>query len=503
MAGIWISIAAKIVEYLVEPILNQFDYLINFNDNVEDLTKQVEKLEAIKLKVKQLIEIARRNAEDIKLDVERWLSNVDEIIQCPKIKHQLEYLRAVFSWFEAVSGLKINLSNSSSISIWDPILEKMERRLAGWKRLYLSKGGKLTLLKSTLSNLPAYFLSLFPLPVGVAAKIERIQRDFLWSGLGDSHPVHLVKWNIVCEPIQNGGLGVKNLRRFNQALLGRGPYGVSLWKFIRQGWDHLFPFLSFKVGNGERVRFWYDVWCGDGPLKVVFPGLFSIAGDRNASVANLMSFRNGCDTLCWQRKSKEGFTVKSFYQSLSSSPPRMFPWKGVWNPRVPPRVAFFLWATVLGKILTAENLRKRHIIINVRELVEGWHVSNHHQTRIWNAVPHCLMWSLWRERNSRIFEDRELNIDDLKLQFFQTLFEWMQATNASSSEIEPSHRVTELRSRAKTISRSEPRATEPRSEPSSHDPTKPSRDLLQAKIQATEPLSQDPSHRAEIRAKPS
>uniref|UniRef100_A0A2N9F951 Purple acid phosphatase N-terminal domain-containing protein n=1 Tax=Fagus sylvatica TaxID=28930 RepID=A0A2N9F951_FAGSY len=76
----------KIVEYLVEPILNQFDYLINFNDNVEDLTKQVEKLEAINLKVKQLIEIARRNAEDIKLDVERWLSNVDEIIQCPKIK---------------------------------------------------------------------------------------------------------------------------------------------------------------------------------------------------------------------------------------------------------------------------------------------------------------------------------------------------------------------------------------------------------------------------------
>ena len=90
MAGIWISIAAKIVEYLVEPILNRFDYLINFNDNVEDLTKQVEKLEAINLKVKQLIEIARRNTEDIKL--ERWLSNVDEIVQCPKIKVHFQYI---------------------------------------------------------------------------------------------------------------------------------------------------------------------------------------------------------------------------------------------------------------------------------------------------------------------------------------------------------------------------------------------------------------------------
>jgi hypothetical protein len=27
-------------------------------------------------------------------------------------------------------------------SIWNPILEKIERRLAGWKKIYLSKGGR-------------------------------------------------------------------------------------------------------------------------------------------------------------------------------------------------------------------------------------------------------------------------------------------------------------------------------------------------------------------------
>ena len=35
-------------------------------------------------------------------------------------------------------------------SIWNPILEKMEKKLSGWKRLYLSKGGRPMLLKSTL-----------------------------------------------------------------------------------------------------------------------------------------------------------------------------------------------------------------------------------------------------------------------------------------------------------------------------------------------------------------
>ena len=45
-------------------------------------------------------------------------------------------------------------ANFKSKSIWDPILEKMERKLSGWQRMYLSKGGRVTLIKSTLSSLP-------------------------------------------------------------------------------------------------------------------------------------------------------------------------------------------------------------------------------------------------------------------------------------------------------------------------------------------------------------
>ena len=115
-------------------------------------------------------------------------------------------------WFQATSGLKINLGKSELVpmgnvpdveglaavlgckvaelpiiylglplgssfkdqTIWNVIIEKTEKRLAGWKRMYLSKGGRLTLIKSTLSNLPTYYLSLFPIPVGVAHRIEKI-----------------------------------------------------------------------------------------------------------------------------------------------------------------------------------------------------------------------------------------------------------------------------------------------------------------------------------------
>jgi hypothetical protein len=105
--------------------------------------------------------------------------------------------------------------------IWDDIMEKVNRRLASWKRLYLFKGGRFTLIKSTHSNLPTYFLSLFPIPASVAKHIEKLQRDFLWGGLNEEFKYHLVNWDNVCSPISEGSLGNRKLRVFNQALLGK------------------------------------------------------------------------------------------------------------------------------------------------------------------------------------------------------------------------------------------------------------------------------------------
>ena len=193
-------------------------------------------------------------------------------------------------------------------SIWNPIIERMEKRLAGWKRLYLSKGGKVTLIKSTLSSLPTYFLSLFPIPVRDANWLEKLQREFLWCEMGESTKFHLVSWPDICEPVQRGGLTIKNLRRFNQALSGkwlwrygvergalwikvidakygsmwggwcldivRGSYGLSLWKNIHKDWPSFSTALSFEVADGAKVHFWHDRWCGALCLKEAFLEFF-------------------------------------------------------------------------------------------------------------------------------------------------------------------------------------------------------------------------------------
>ena len=64
--------------------------------------------------------------------------------------------------------------------IWDPIIEKMERKLSSCKHLYLSKGGRLTLLKGTSLSLLTYYLSLFTIPKSMAHRLERIEKNFFF-----------------------------------------------------------------------------------------------------------------------------------------------------------------------------------------------------------------------------------------------------------------------------------------------------------------------------------
>jgi hypothetical protein len=56
-----------------------------------------------------------------------------------------------------------------------------------------------------------------------------------------------------------------------------GAFGVGLWKNIRRGWEKFSSHTRFEVGDGSKVRFWHDLWCGDMALKEAFLDLYGIA----------------------------------------------------------------------------------------------------------------------------------------------------------------------------------------------------------------------------------
>ena len=81
-----------------------------------------------------------------------------------------------------------------------------------WKRQYISKGGgRITLIRSTLSSFPIYFMSLLCIPRPIQLRLEQIQRNFLQGGEALEQKTHLVRWDTVCLDKRKGGLGVKSI----------------------------------------------------------------------------------------------------------------------------------------------------------------------------------------------------------------------------------------------------------------------------------------------------
>lgn len=74
--------------------------------------------------------------------------------------------------------LGIPLGNKSkAVGVWDIILQKFQKKLSIWQRRYLSKGGRLMLIKHVLSSLHVYYVSLFQLPASVEKQMERIWKE--------------------------------------------------------------------------------------------------------------------------------------------------------------------------------------------------------------------------------------------------------------------------------------------------------------------------------------
>lgn len=47
----------------------------------------------------------------------------------------------------------------------------------------------------------------------------------------------------------------------------------------RVGWI-LPACMAFKVGEGNQIRFWHDLWAGNLPLKLLYPDLFECLVDK-------------------------------------------------------------------------------------------------------------------------------------------------------------------------------------------------------------------------------
>ncbi|GJS60504.1 hypothetical protein Tco_0655288 [Tanacetum coccineum] len=98
---------------------------------------------------------------------------------------------------------------------WRHLVNKFQTRLAKWKSKLMSIGGRLTLAKSVIGSLGICYLSLFPLLAHVNKQLESIRARF-FGGIDDNaKKIHSVKWDLILNSKEKGGLDVGSLWAFN------------------------------------------------------------------------------------------------------------------------------------------------------------------------------------------------------------------------------------------------------------------------------------------------
>ena len=95
--------------------------------------------------------------------------------------------------------------------------------------------------------------------------------------------------------------------------------------------------------------------------------------------------------------------------------------------------AYRLWSLVFRSFGIAWILPR-----SIADTLFGWwNWLGKHSSRMWNLVPLCLMWCLWREWNWRTFEDMESSDDQLLASFSGSLSAWSRAWGLISSDSLP------------------------------------------------------------------
>lgn len=155
--------------------------------------------------------------------------------------------------------------------------------------------------------------------------------------------------------------------------------------------DFFWASTKIQLGDGNKPLLWHDAWLPDGSIaKLRWPILFDISTRKNHSVRQELTAERWIrslgriatplqlaafidmsicirginlsdtpDTISWRWTPSGSYSAASAYkaQFLGSFPP--FIADKVWKARAEPKIRFFAWTLLHGKILTADNLALR------------------------------------------------------------------------------------------------------------------------------------------------
>lgn len=156
----------------------------------------------------------------------------------------------------------------------------------------MSRAGKEILIKAVVQAIPSYMMSIFKIPNGVIDDIHSMLARFWWGSTTNAKKNHWHSWSSLCRPKKCGGMGFRDLKCFNSALLAkqmwrlhhnanpflsvvmkaryykhddtlesrRGFDPSMTWRSIWGAKSLLLEGLAWRIGNGGSVKVRSDKW---------------------------------------------------------------------------------------------------------------------------------------------------------------------------------------------------------------------------------------------------
>lgn len=132
------------------------------------------------------------------------------------------------------------------------VMDKIRKRLSGWKTTSLSQAGRISLAQSCIMSVPCYVIQIVLLPATICEEVELLCRDFIWGSTPEARKCHLISWDTICAPKEVGGLGFHSLKLVNAAYM------------LKRGWE----LISNKDALWVQVLH-FKYHCGNLPIPLI------------------------------------------------------------------------------------------------------------------------------------------------------------------------------------------------------------------------------------------
>ncbi|XP_057432687.1 uncharacterized protein LOC130725479 [Lotus japonicus] len=217
---------------------------------------------------------------------------------------QLLNVKAVES-FDKYLGLPTMIGKSKT-QIFNFVIDRVWKKLKGWKESTLSRAGREVLIKSVVQAIPSYVMSCFILPDSVCADIERMVSRFYWGGDVEKRGLHWASWHKLTRSKFDGGLGFRDFKSFNIALVAKNWWRIfSHPETLLAPEIYIFKGVYFPHGDLLGAKLGYRpsyAWSSIIKSNWIFHegGLWRIGDGSKVDILHDKWLPNGAPVICRQ-----------------------------------------------------------------------------------------------------------------------------------------------------------------------------------------------------------